>query len=203
MKKLALSHQGLSAMAILLVLVLAGCSFIPGPRRTASNHNDQWLQDGLIMVSRPLPKVSMPSPRDMHALLPLHAAQSETWLSINRISKTINLMQGNQRLSVAEAQEGVDELAPGVYQLLHKQRNALWYAPDVYFSHRRLMIPPQGDRSRFRRGALGDFVLFINKDTPIHSGPVWLDEIGGVRLREEELSKLYYQLSVGAVVEIK
>lgn len=68
---------------------------------------------------------------------------------------------------------------------------------------RQLESPPQGDKQRYRRGALGDFAIFLNQDTPLHCGPIWLGEIGGLRLSEADLSRLYYQVETGSVVEIK
>jgi hypothetical protein len=132
----------------------------------------------------------------------IQATHSGTWLSINSIERSIRLMSGDSVISTASG-DGLDKVTPGTYQLLHKQRNALWYAPDSYFSSRNLPVPPQGDKSRFRRGALGDFVLYINKDTPIHSGPFWSTDIGGIRLEDSELSRIYYQLPVGAEIEIR
>lgn len=99
--------------------------------------------------------------------------------------------------------EGIENLSPGNYNLLHKQRNALWYAPAGYFQKRNQQVPPDGDRSRFRRGALGAFALFLNKETPIHSGPVWSDEIGGIRLSENDISRLYYAVELGAPIEVQ
>ena len=86
---------------------------------------------------------------------------------------------------------------------MHKQRNPLWYAPDSYFKARLLPLPAEGDRSRFRRGALGEFVLFVDKDTPIHSGPFGSEEIGGIRLEEDDISRLYYQLELGATIRVE
>jgi hypothetical protein len=111
-------------------------------------------------------------------------------------------MDGDSPVTVASG-EGIDSLKPGQYQVLHKQRNALWYAPDQYFTERGLKVPPQGDKSRYLRGALGDFVVFINKDTPIYSGPIWTEEIGGVRLSDDEMSRLYYRMEVGVPIEVR
>jgi hypothetical protein len=111
-------------------------------------------------------------------------------------------MEGDKEISVSSG-EGFENLKPGTYHVLHKQRNALWYAPDSYFSSRSLPLPAQGDRSRFRRGALGEFVLYVDKETPIHSGPVWSAEVGGVRLGSADLSRMYYSLDVGAPIEVR
>jgi hypothetical protein len=99
--------------------------------------------------------------------------------------------------------EGLGQVVPGRYELLHKQRNPLWYAPDAYFAKRGLMVPPAGDRARFRRGALGDFVLFLNKDTPIHSGPIWSEDLGGARLDENDLSRVYYKVEAGTPIQVE
>ena len=134
--------------------------------------------------------------------LPAIGAYAGHWLSIDTSAKKVVLMEGD-RVVDAAAVENLGNVKAGTYQLLHKQRNPLWYAPDGYFSRRNLKVPPQGDRSRYRRGALGDFALFIDKDTPIHSSPVWADDVGGIRVAEGDLSRLYYRLDVGSFIEVK
>ena len=59
------------------------------------------------------------------------------------------------------------------------------------------------DRERFRRGALGEYVLYIDPEIPLHSGPIWTSDLGGVRLDDKDLSRIYYQLRLGAPIEIR
>lgn len=193
--------KGFCIRALVLALAVTGCSSRPS-LNTANSPSDHWLLDGMIAISRPLPSVVSAAPESMLGFMPLpKAAHVGIWLSIDRSSKMLTVMDGDKEVSMA-AGDGVDKLKTGVYQVLHKQRNALWYAPDSYFTARNLKVPPQGDRARYRRGALGDFVVFINKDTPIYSGPFWVEDVGGIRLSDEDMSRLYYRIDVGSPIEV-
>ncbi|MBX7136669.1 MAG: L,D-transpeptidase [Oligoflexia bacterium] len=187
-----------TAWAMFFVLALGACAPHPGiaPAKSA------LMKDGVIVIARSVPPVSEVAPESVLAFLPVSAAHTGVWLSIQSATGNIALMDGETMINAMQG-EGIQKIKPTTYHLLHKQRNALWYAPDSYFEQRHLAVPAKGDRQRFRRGALGDFVLYIDKDTPIHSGPIWLDEIGGVRMSEEDLSRIYYRLPVGAPIEVK
>jgi hypothetical protein len=111
-------------------------------------------------------------------------------------------MEGSKEIAQG-AIEGVSSLRPGTFSVRHKQRSALWHAPEEYFAARGLEVPAAGTKARFLRGALGEFALFIDKDTPIHSGPIATDEIGGIRAEEDLLSQLYYSLEVGSPIEVR
>ena len=183
----------------------------------ASSHEAEkpWMTSGSITIARPVPQaqdlsaallgfmprkgehvISQNAPNDSGAL------KASYWLSVDRASKAIALMQGERQVEHFIG-EGVQSLSEGRYELAHKQRSALWYAPDSYFLARGETPPKPGDKARFRRGALGEFSLFVTKDIPVHSGPVWTDEIGGVRLTETEIAKLYYSLEPGALIEVR
>jgi hypothetical protein len=177
------------------ILTLLSCSF-GSPSSTR-----EFLADGSLMISRSLPPPAAPQNTTTLGLLPTYGAHTGTWLLIDTGARTASLMEGDTATVVAPA-EGTDTVRPGRFQLLHKQRNPLWYAPPSYFQQRQLPVPPEGDRARFRRGALGDFVLYITKEIPVHSGPVWTDDVGGIRLDDTSLSKMYYMLPVGAPIEI-
>lgn len=179
-------------------LGLAACS--GGSKNT--QENKAWLQSGQIVISKSAPEVSEPRSLNMLGFFPVAASHSGTWLSFNKTEKSISLMDGARVITTSKAQGGED-LTAGSYQVLHMQKNPLWYAPDSYFSTRSLDIPSQGDKARFRRGALGEYAVFINKETPIHSGPLWSSEIGGIRVSEDDLSKIYYQLQIGSIIEVK
>jgi hypothetical protein len=186
---------------------LCSCSFFSSATTSQDlplvTSNEHWLQDGMIAISRPIPEISSVDAAVMLGFMPLpQAARIGSWVLIDTKNEVISVMDGDKEVAVASG-EGIPSLKPGKYQVLHKQRNALWYAPDSYFTTRGLRVPPQGDKARYLRGALGDFVVFINKDTPIFSGPIWTDEIGGVRLNDTEMSRLYYRVEVGAPIEVR
>jgi hypothetical protein len=197
------------ALGFVCVAALSGCSFFSsqevenGNFERAVSGSEAWLKDGMIALSRPIPEVSSIDAAVMLGFMPLpQASRVGPWVLIDTKKAELALMDGDSPVTVASG-EGIDSLKPGQYQVLHKQRNALWYAPDQYFTERGLKVPPQGDKSRYLRGALGDFVVFINKDTPIYSGPIWTEEIGGVRLSDDEMSRLYYRMEVGVPIEVR
>lgn len=110
-------------------------------------------------------------------------------------------MRDGLRVSEAPA-EGLSSLAPGVYEVALKQDSASWHAASEYYSRRNLPLPGEGTQDRFLRGALGHHVIYLDDQTPIHSGPLWLREIGGVRIAPEYMQALYEQIQVGTFVQI-
>lgn len=185
--------------AVTVSFCLLSCSSTNvGPADLESN----WLQSGSIVIAKPLPEVSSVAQPTMLGFLPSPAVRSGTWLAISTRDETLSLMNGSEVVAKVRG-EGVSKMVQGNYQLLHKQRGPLWYAPDSYFSRRGLEIPANGSQSRFLRGALGDFALFLTKDTPIHSGPLWTDDIGGVHLEENDISRIYYQLELDSHIEVR
>jgi len=160
------------------------------------------MADGSIMIARSMPAPQgMVQPTGLGFMPPLGAVPGN-WLMIDTVRGAVNLMEGD-RVAVAAQAAGAKNLRKGRYQLVLKQRNPLWYAPSTYFEDRNLEVPPEGDKNRFRRGALGDFVLYLDKETPVHSGPVWNKDIGGIKLDEASLAKMYYLLSIGSMVEVR
>ena len=188
-----------------------------------------WAKDGSISVARPLPKPLNVQPRLLDSIfgfLPTFSSETRSgrWLQVNIAEKNISVMEGETtRLVIAG--EGFESLSSQiilserddvhlskrgtsskddelVFQVLHKQEDPLWYAPDNYFSARKLPLPNRNSRERFRRGALGLKALFIRRDLPIHSGPFWSKEIGGLRVSEGDMRALYSEIEVGLPVSI-
>ena len=193
-----------SAFLTALALVagaLSGCSLYLGGDNV-SKSEASLNSSGSFMIARQIPAPSSGAVTSARAFAPgFLASRSGTWLKLDRGAKTISVMNGETVVQSVQG-EGLDRLTDGQYSILHKQRNPLWYAPESYFSRRGLTSPAEGDRTRFRRGALGSFAIFLAKDLPIHCGPMWSDEIGGVRLAVDDISRLYYALELGAPVEV-
>jgi hypothetical protein len=200
------AHRLITTISI-AIICLTSCSYYRNNIDLFTkfpNQDRTVVQNGMVAISRSAPSVGQGSSDKAFGFIPasLHAAPTGSWLVIDRSSKSLALMKGDQVVSKLKG-EGFTKLTPGVFKVKHKQRSPLWYAPDGYFNARNMAIPAEGDKARFRRGALGDFVVFADQDTPIHSGPIWLDEIGGVKMDEAELSKIYYSLEVGSAIEVK
>jgi hypothetical protein len=45
--------------------------------------------------------------------------------------------------------------------------------------------------------------MYLDNQTPIHSGPVWLKEIGGLRVKQIEMERIYSMITVGTRVEVR
>ncbi|RIL03500.1 MAG: hypothetical protein DCC75_12910 [Proteobacteria bacterium] len=178
---------------------------------------------GMIAVYRPVPALEsgsqmwgfIPQSRPAQAgqLAEEHNSSQATSLTqskrleIDTASKELRVLDGAQPIFSAKA-EGFESislksLSGEALQIIHKQRNPLWYAPDSYFAVRQLALPKAGDKERFRRGALGEFAMFLRKDLPIHSASVWSKEVGGLRLAEQDLSKIYYSLPANSQVVVR
>ena len=188
---------GLSMTAA--IILVSGCSI----DRRAERADKLWLESGSISIAKTMPgAMSVPSP-SMLGFMPFHLARTdESRLAINTRDNTVTLTSGESSRTM-QSQLHLSGLAPGMYKVLLKQKNPLWYAPSSYFSVRGIQTPPEGERSRYLKGALGDFAIFLDKDTAIHNSPVANEEVGGVRLARADIEAVFNSLPVGALVEIQ
>lgn len=199
LKSLHQRHAACLSAGLLLSLACAGCLSQSAAPEVSQPAN--WMRQGSITISSPLPGKVSAADRTMLGFLPADAAHRGTWLSIDTDKKTATLMQGNTSV-ISAAIKACSKLAAGSYELLLKQKEALWHAPDEYFANRHMSIPAAGDESRYLRGALGEFVLYIDRDMPMHDASIWSEEVGGIQIEEQDMARLYYQLEVGSLVEI-
>ncbi len=165
-----------------------------------------WIESGSLVLARPLPAVTSPqagSALGFWSWYPAYAAAEQAALVVDRNAKTLVLDSGSGEVVSIDQVDVPPSIPAGNYQVLHKQQNPLWYAPDSYFKARNLPVPSQGDRSRYRRGALGEYAVFINQETPIHCGAVSSEEVGGIRLSGDDLARIYFTIQVGDSIEIK
>lgn len=123
-------------------------------------------------------------------------------LIIDRIAGTVELQNNKQIVQKIEGLSNLGRLSGGKFNIREKQRDPVWYAPDEYYQKRNLPVPAYNDKSRLLRGALGDYALFLDNDTIMHDGELWTSEVGGIRLKEQELAKLFTQIDVGTPVII-
>ena len=195
-----------------IILVMTGCatsSFNPTP-------TERWLPDGSLGLVRPVPRISVVSEARAQPKIEMFAepkarmrAPSEMpsndlvpRLTIETTKHTITLSRPGEAPITMKAQ-GAYALKKGTYSVALKQEDPLWYAPPTYFLRRGIKVPADGSKARFMRGALGHQALFFDKQVAIHSGPVWNEEIGGVKLSREEMTQLFETVSIGTQVEVK
>ena len=195
-----------------IILVMTGCatsSFNPTP-------TERWLPDGSLGLVRPVPRMSMISeamaqPKSdmftepkarMRAPSEMPSTDLAPRLIIETTKHTLTLSRPGEAPITMKAQ-GAYALKKGTYSVALKQADPLWYAPPTYFLRRGMKVPPDGSKARFMRGALGHQALFFDKQVAIHSGPVWNDEIGGVKLSSEDMAQLFETVALGTQVEVK
>ena len=89
------------------------------------------------------------------------------------------------------------------FSVTRKETNPLWQAPPTYFLRRGLSVPGEGSPERSMRGALGGQALFLDQGRAIHSGPIWNDDVGGIKLSSQDMAMLFDAVAVGATVEVR
>ncbi|WKZ57088.1 MAG: L,D-transpeptidase [Bdellovibrionota bacterium] len=181
-------------------VLIAGCS-------SSVKAPTNWIADGSLSIHRPVPQLPVNSELNqdgatVFAFAPSASIPTSAWVSVDRQANELRLMQGQQAILTLRG-DGLDRLPTGSFTVLHKQREPAWYAPDLYFASRSLDTPAEHSKERYLRGALGEYALFLAPELPLHCGPLWLDEIGGVRLSEQDMAQLYYRLEVGAAIQIE
>jgi hypothetical protein len=195
-----------------LILVMTGCATSSFNPSTTEN----WLPDGSLSLMRPVPRLSMVSeamaqPKSemfnepkarMRAPSEMPSTDTAPKISIETTKHTLTLTIPGQDPVTVKAQ-GAYALKKGTYSVALKQMDPLWYAPPTYFLRRGMKVPPEGSKARFMRGALGHQALFFDKQLAIHSGPVWNDEIGGVKLSQEDMTRLFETVTIGTQVQVR
>jgi hypothetical protein len=218
--------NGILLLTNSLILSACGSAFQPPPQAS-------WLADGSIAVFREVkspPPVSF-TPDVFRSFVPFtristvrsgvpdpRIPQNRVRISINRSAGTITVrglganpvvipVEGADRMLLSSTSH-TEILPSGARVRPHasielKQESPLWYAPDSYFERRGLPVPPPFSHTRFRRGALGPFALFLTGEIPLHSAPFWSDEVGGLRVSEEVASALFQHLPLGATIDLE
>ena len=200
------------AITTLCVILCAGCSVRNGGTNSSSS-SGKWLDSGALALSRPLPAPSKGAQRvELHggqpdtaladALAAADTTDGATAIVISRRERTITALRPGASPLVLKT-DGAQHLREGSFSVTQKEEGPLWYAPKEYFTSRALPVPPEGSRQRFKRAALGSRAIYLNDQTPIHSGPVWLKEIGGVRVNSSAMNELYTMIQVGTRVDIR
>lgn len=190
-------------VGLVAVGTLCGCALFHSAEPLKKSHRG-WISSGVLAVSRPVPEVGAAQVAEpaMLGFMPNKHSSSGASVVVDRASRTLHLISsaGEQ---IPFSAEGAEGMRPGVYNIVLKQTEPVWYAPPSYFELRGLRVPGEGDKERFRRGALGSRALFIDGDTSIHEGPVQSAEVGGLRLAPEDMTTVFDSLPIGARVEVR
>ncbi len=195
-----------------IILLMTGCATSSFNTSTT----ERWLPDGSLSIVRPIPRLSlvseaMASPKQevftdpkARMRVPDEPPSNDLVpkLTIDTTKHTLTLSRPGETPITMKAQ-GAYTLKKGAYTVALKQTDPLWYAPPTYFLRRGMKVPADGSKERFMRGALGHHALFFDTQLAVHSGPVWNDEIGGVKLSREDMNTVFETVSVGTVIEVR
>ncbi|HMO02705.1 MAG TPA: L,D-transpeptidase [Oligoflexia bacterium] len=201
----------LTASLILVnIFCLNACSILSGE----SGSTAAFKTSGRIVISRsaPLihPAINQNNQIDLNsglAFAPIvNKNQSQNLLTntiiIDRAQNKVSFSNNNSINSDYQMKKHGD-LPIGEFKVIHKQAEPTWSATKNYFTSRKLEIPKAGDKNLLRRGAYGEFAIFINQKTALHNGKVWSDEVGGIQLADEAIKELFEKVSNGDTVIIK
>jgi len=184
-------------------ILLIGCS-----NSLPSLDKSRWLDSGSLVISRPAPSFDESKAPNLYAFMPVRTDNikigegNEIGLTIDIKAGILSITKKGHKLFSIPAEISTN-IKTGKYSVILKQNEPLWYAPDNYFTKRRLEIPAQGSIERFRRGALGDSVIFFGTDLSIHSSPVNENSIIGARVSPSEIDSIYDSLDAGSTVIIR
>lgn len=98
--------------------------------------------------------------------------------------------------------QGAYLLPIGARSVIGKELNPVWKAPPTYFLRRGLPVPADDSPARLKTGALGSQALMLEGAVAIHSGAVWSDDVGGVKVSAQDMALLFDAISIGATVEV-
>ncbi|MCB0329108.1 MAG: hypothetical protein KDD70_05580 [Bdellovibrionales bacterium] len=208
------------------LLTFAGCSFQGSNTQNQSSSN-LVSHSGSLVIAKRLPPVTNLEQIPLYGFLPiqpisqrsepsgLERVQQETaaprWIEVNSSIGTITVKEGLRTVLSAPLDRSTGtEFKPESRksQVITISKNPTWMAPDSYFLERGLPIPPEGDASRFLKGALGEIALFLDNGTVIHSGPEF--SLGskhtapnGFRVAKSELVKLSELVQYGTKIVIR
>ncbi len=87
-------------------------------------------------------------------------------------------------------------------QISLKQEDPTWYAPDSYYQRRQMETPAANDGARYLRGVYGDQALFCDASTAVHSSPAGVEEVGGIKIADEDLALVYQSLQIGDTISV-
>lgn len=133
-------------------------------------------------------------------------AINERWMMIDRESQTISVFEGDSQKIEGRLDTSPDGVAgpyAGLYMVLDSAESQRWYAPDSYFTARRLNVPATNDPIRFRRGALGPRSILLSQNVQIHSGKIASAEVGGIRAPKELFEQISRYVERGMQIIIK
>jgi lipoprotein-anchoring transpeptidase ErfK/SrfK len=127
---------------------------------------------------------------------------NEMWVFIDSFNNSIEINKGDENILTAQAKSS-SGTTQGKFSVALKEENALWYANDNYFAKRSQRMPAEGSSDRYRKGALGEYAVFLSGGMVIHSSPLFDDSVTGFQVTEDEIRSIYNLLQPGTKIIIR
>lgn len=133
------------------------------------------------------------------------------WLYVRKddevLLKTLISTGSGKKLEAQGGRKWIFSTPKGVFTVLHKEENPIWYKPDWAFVEDNLPVPPPDSSMRRVRGMLGKYALSIGESYKIHGTPFRnllgrSVSHGCIRVGDEDMEKLYALVSEGTAVYI-
>lgn len=182
-------------ISVICTILVAGCS-----SSSSVTKNSNFSESGSLVIARQAPSVFNGEAAHALGFMPLTSSGSE--VLIHPSDKTIELLINGAPIDKIQISDSIT-LGEGVYSVLLKQENPMWYATEEYYNLRGLPVPAEGSRERYLKGALGSNVLFLTPEIFLSDAPYYSPEVGGIVISDKEaFSRFYSALSVGAKVTV-
>ena len=189
--------------ALLLSSFFSSCSFPTSPKN--------YLESGTILVSKSVENylnvasLQNSTSNEMNNLVGFFPpskdftpAFNELWLEVNTKNETISVKNGSETVNKFDTY-GAKFAKKGSFFITSKNTAPKWQAPNSYFNSRGLAVPQDTNRV----GAYGKTAIFATENLVIHTSPFWTSEVGGIKVSEKKLSKVFASLPVGSPIIIK
>lgn len=206
-------YFAIPSVFLLFAYTLSGCTslFWGGSEETAKIYQ----KSGSIVISKPIKAPLVESDQHSNKLtlgqteyvnsmgfLPSRDKDLIGGQTESKIGARISLTDMQMSLYSDKGQKEIkfsvsSKIAPGLYRVIHKQADPLWYAGDEYFNLRQLTAPPSGSKLRYLKGALGSRAIFIDRGIAIHDSRIESSDVGGLRVSSKDATSIYKSLTVG------
>lgn len=216
-----------------ICFLLAACSFTSSSNRSSGSEEinaltetGALLEAGSVVIAKRLPPITEIEQMPLYGFLPLQPLDSHlggiseetpAWAEVSLSEGSLKIYRGllaveNLPISLTgpltSSISNDSSSLPGIQgtqkaQVIAQELNPTWMAPDSYFVERDLPVPPEGDASRFLKGALGKRAVFLDNGLVLHSGPVFNEcssSPEGIRLSPEALEVVSPLLEAGTKV---
>lgn len=186
-------------LALLIILFISACSSTKTTalKQTNQGYAANWIIDGSISISRPMPQITVISEPTALSFMPVE--YDNYWLNVSLEEKTLTLMRGTTPVLMAPGE--VSKLKKGKFNIILKEHHPLWHASDQYFINRDLLVPAPYSEDRFLKSALGKYAIYTDSGVTIHSGSINLES--AIKLSENNLAMLFANLTPDSMVVIE